>query len=348
MPEDDNKDNDLESSVSSSEDNLLDSNNTAIADEEIEKEDPEANDAIESQKPIDLDAAPIQKTSHKKYRLSKIEKLKKQTNLYLLLFGLIVLIAIIIAIVAYSQSKNASSAKIKSQNLTQNDLNQLANNDVTLGANNNILNVESSAVFAGQVLLKQSLQIAGNLVVGGISTVNGINIAGSSQFNEVEIAKNLAVTGNTSVQGSVSIAKNLQVNGSGIFNGTLSAPQITTNSLQINGDLVLSHHISTTGGIPTRSGGAALGSGGSVAVSGTDTAGSVTINVGSNPVAGCFATINFNGAYAVIPYIQVTPVGFSAGGINYYISKTNSGFSICDANVPPASVSFGFDYFVID
>jgi len=320
----------------------------AQTEKNISSEEADENEEIESKKPLDLEGPQPEKKTPKEYRPSWFERFKKQSNLYLLVFGLIVVIAVVVAIVAYTQTKNASNSYIKSQTLTQSDLNQLANNDVTLGANNNILDVESSAVFAGQVLLKQSQQIAGNLVVGGTTTLNNLNISGVTQLNQLQVSKNLAVSGNSNIQGSETISKNLQVSGSGSFSGTLSAPQITTNSLQINGDLILTHHISTTGSIPTRSSGSALGSGGSVSVNGTDTAGSITINTGSAPAASCFVTINFSSGYSSIPYVLITPVGQSAGGLSYYVTKTTSSFSICDATTPPSGASFGFDYFVIN
>jgi cytoskeletal protein CcmA (bactofilin family) len=186
------------------------------------------------------------------------------------------------------------------------------------------------------------------LQIGGTLALSNLTVSGTSQFGQATVNQNLAVAGNTAIQGATTIAKSLQVNGSGTFSGSLSAPQITTPSLQLNGDLVLTHHISVGGSTPTRSGGTALGSGGSVSVSGSDTAGSITINTGSNPAAGCFVTITFTTKYNATPHVLATPIDSAAGGLSYYITRSTTNFSICDSTTPPAGSSFGFDYFVLD
>jgi hypothetical protein len=91
-----------------------------------------------------------------------------------------------------------------------------------------------------------------------------------------------------------------------------------------------------------------LGSGGSAAVSGSDTGGSVTINIGSGAAAGCFATITFAAKFNSTPRVLLTPVGADAGTVDYYVTRTNNSFSICDATAPPDGSSFGFDYFVLN
>src|SRR4029077_15019876 len=104
------------------------------------------------------------------------------------------------------------------------------------------------------------------------------------------------------------VAKSLQVNSSGSFSGPLSAPQITTNSLQLNGDLVLTHHISAGGATPSRSNGTALGSGGTSSVSGSDTSGSITINTGSGPGPGCLISVNFAANVNSTAQVSISPV----------------------------------------
>jgi cytoskeletal protein CcmA (bactofilin family) len=307
---------------------------------------PEANMEIpgEGLEP-EASAPKANKTPAKKSK--SLKKLRQRFNILILMFGFIVVVALGIILVAYSQSKKSSSNNIQTQSLSQSTLEQLANNDATVGSSKSILNVQSSAVFAGQVLVKQNLEVAGNLQIGGTVALSNIAVSGTSQLGQVTISKNLAVTGDTAIQGSSTIAKSLQVNGNGSFGGTLTAPQIVTPSLQLNGDLVLTHHINIGGGTPNRSGGSALGSGGSVSVSGSDTAGSTTINTGGGPAAGCFVTITFTNQFAVTPYILVTPIGSSAGGLSYYVNASTTGFSICDASPPPPGASFGFDYFVV-
>lgn len=270
-------------------------------------------------------------------------------NIYLLLFLFILLIAGVILTIAYFQSKQASTSNIiKTQELTQSTLQQLANSDASLGSTQQILTIRSSAIFSGKVLVREGLDVAGTLKVSGTTAINDLTVSGSSQFGEAQINKNLAVAGDTALQGSVSISKNLQVTGSGTFGGPVSAPQLTTSNLQLNGDLVLTHHIIAGGPTPSLARGTALGSGGTASISGSDTTGTVTINVGGGAPAGCFATITFATKYNSTPHVILTPVGSDGGAIDYYVNRTSTNFSICDSTPPPAGASFGFDYFVVN
>lgn len=277
------------------------------------------------------------------------EKLQK-FNVYLVFFIFILVIAGGILTVAYFQSKKASiSSTIKTQTLTQNALQQVASSDATVGSSQQILNVQSSAVFAGKVLVREDVEVAGNLRVGGTVALANISVLGTAQLGQVQISKDLAVSGDTGIQGSLTIAKTLQVNGGATFSGAISAPQITTSSLQLNSDLVLTKHIVIGGATPGRSNGPALGNGGTASVSGSDTSGTVSINVGTGgAVAGCFVTINFSTKFNNTPHVNITPVGIDGGTIDYYVTRTTSSFSICDSTAPPSGASFAFDYFIVD
>jgi hypothetical protein len=269
-------------------------------------------------------------------------------NLYLLLFIFILLVGGCILTIAYFQSKKATTTdSLKTQELTQDALRQIANSDATVGSSGQILNVQSSAVFAGKVLIRDGLEVASNLQVGGTTALTSLTVSGTSQFGQMQINKDLAVAGDAAVQGSLT-AKSLQVSGGGTFSGPVSAPQLTTTNLQLNGDLVLTHHLVAGGPTPSLSRGAALGSGGSASISGSDTSGTVNINVGGGPPAGCFATISFRSRYDSTPHVTITPVGADGGTLDYYVNRSTSSFSICDATAPPAGSSFAFDYFVVD
>ncbi len=190
--------------------------------------------------------------------------------------------------------------------------------------------------------------MAGNLQVSGGATLGSLTVTDTTSLGQVQVSKNLAVNGDTGVQGQLSVAKGLQVTGNGTFSGTLTAPQITTNAFTLNGDLVLTHHITAGGPQPSRSVGSAVGAGGTATVSGSDTSGSVSINTGTGATAGCFVTINFAQKYNSAPRVIATPIGADAGSLNYYITRTLTSFSICDATAPTASLSFGFDYFIVN
>jgi cytoskeletal protein CcmA (bactofilin family) len=278
-----------------------------------------------------------------------IKRILGKFNIYLVLMFLVLMIAVFIVIVMYLLSKHSTGAStISSQSLSQSTLQQLSEGNATVGSSNQILNVQSSTIFSSKVLMKQDLEIAGNLEIGNALTLNDIDVAGTAQVGQLSVGKDIAVSGNADVQGSVNIGKTLQVSGGGTFSGSLSAPQLTTSSLQLNGDLTITHHVDTTGGTPNRSEGPALGSGGTASLSGDDTSGSVNISTGGSPPAGCFISITFTSPFSSTPQVLITPVGASAGGLAYYVTRNTTGFSICDATAPSASSSFGFDYWVID
>jgi hypothetical protein len=279
---------------------------------------------------------------------SKFKRFRKRFSIYFLLFIFLLLLAAIIMLIAYQQNRHATNSNdLKTQELSASALQRLASGDVSVGNNKTILKVQSSTIFGGQVLVKQSLEVAGNLRIGGTTALNDLTAAGTSQFGQVSINKNLSVAGNTALQGAT-VAKSLQVGGGGTFSGPLSAPQITTGSLQLNGNLVLTHHIQVGGSRPGGSRGSAVGSGGSVSVSGSDTAGAVNINTGSGTSAGCFVTVTFATRYNSTPNVLITPVGSSAGSLSYYINRSTTNFSICVASPAPTGRSFGFDYFVVE
>lgn len=274
------------------------------------------------------------------------EKLSKY-NFYLIIFIFLFVIAGAIIIIAYLQGQKASTATIKTQNLTQSALEKVAASDATVGDSGQILNVQSSAVFAGKVLIRKDLEIAGNLQLGGTIALTSLTVSGTSALGQVSVSKDLAVAGNAGIQGSLSVAKGIQVNGSGTFSGAISAPQITTSSLQVAGDLILTHHIVAGGSNPGRTNGPALGGGGTASVSGSDTSGTITINTGSTPTAGCFIFITFAQAYSTTPHVLVTKIGLATANLNSYVNRSATGFSVCTASNPSAGTTYNFDYFVV-
>jgi cytoskeletal protein CcmA (bactofilin family) len=291
---------------------------------------------------IESPSAPMPVPGGLKARLRKI-------NPYALLFSLLMVIGLTIVLAAYWSDKKGSTApNIASQTLSQKTFEELANSDATLGDPSKVLSVQSNAVFTGKVLVRQGLEVAGNLQVGGTLGLNSLAVAGTAQFGQAQVNKDLSVAGNTGLQGAVNIAKSLQVSGNGSFGGNLTAAQVTASSLQLNGDLTLTHHLVIGGSTPGRSNGGALGSGGTVSLSGSDSGGTITINTGSSPAAGCFIAVNFVNRFAATPRVLLTPVGSAAGSLDFYVNRSSTSFSVCDATPPPAGSSFGFDYFVFD
>jgi cytoskeletal protein CcmA (bactofilin family) len=277
--------------------------------------------------------------------------LKKYThrfNIYLLLFVLILVVAgaVLVIMAMSSKEETADPTAIDSQSLSSDTLKQLSNTDATVGDPKQVLNVQSNAIFAGKVLVRDNLEVAGTIRVGGALSLPGITVSGESNFDQINVQKAMNIGGDATVQGQLNIRRNLAVSGTGTFGGALTAPSISTTSLQLLGDLIITKHLIIGGSSPGRGIGGAVGSGGTASVSGSDTSGSVNVNTGSGPGAGCFITVNFTQKFNNTPHVLLTPVGSDAGSLDYYVTRTSSGFSICTTNVPPSNSSFGFDYFV--
>lgn len=273
--------------------------------------------------------------------------LSQKSSIYLPIFFLLIVAVVAVTIIDYKHSTQ-NKVTLAQQTLTPSDLNHIANSNEVVGGSNQVLTVQSSSVFDGQVLVRNDLQVAGRLQVGGSLSITGVVVSGSSIFNTVQINKNLSVGGNSNIQGTLAVQNNISVNGGGTFGGAVSAPQITTSSLQLNGDLNLTHHITAGGPIPGHSTSGNVGSGGTSSISGSDSSGTVTINTGSGPSAGCYETVNFVTAFNSTPHVLVTPVGASSATLNYYVNRSTGSFSICSANTPASGTSYVYDYFVID
>lgn len=279
---------------------------------------------------------------------NKIRGLISHVNIYVLLFIFIVVLAIGLVLIGIQKNKKIDApTTINTQTLSADELKKLSESEQKIGDPKSTLSIESNAIFSGKVLVRDSLDVAGTIKVGGSLSLPGISVSGASTFDQVS-ANNLNITGNATIQGQLNIQKGITSSGGATFGGPISAPQITVQSLQLSGDLQITRHIDAGGGTPGKSDGSALGAGGSASVSGTDTAGTVNINTGGGAGAGCFVTINFVQRFSSTPHVVVTPVGVSAGSLNYYINRTNSNFSICTANAPPSGQGFAFDYVAID
>jgi hypothetical protein len=280
--------------------------------------------------------------------VARLKQLVQRFNIYLILFVLVVLIVVVATgLSILNTNKDSSKPTVGTQTLSSNTLKQLANSDATVGDPKQVLTVQSNAVFGGKVLIRSSLEVAGPLQVGGSLSLTGITVSGSSSFDQVQIRNNLTVGGSTFVQG-LAVQKGLTVAGGATFSGAVTTAQINTSNLQITGDFNLTHHIVAGGVSPSRSNGSALGSGGTSSVNGSDTAGTLSVNIGSSPSSGCFATITFAQKFNSTPRVMVTPVGGAAGGIAYYVDRSSSSFSICTASPAPSGQSFAFDYFIVD
>lgn len=276
-----------------------------------------------------------------------LSRFASRVNIYLLLFILIIVVALIIMFVVINSSNKeiAKQENVTTQELTQEAVENLSSNEATVGDPKQLLNIESNAVFAGKVLIRDGLDVAGPIKVGGDLNLPGITVSGKSAFDEIQV-NSLSIAGDTSVQGILTVQDSLTVNGKGSFAGPLSAPSITIDALQINGDIQFNRHIDAGGGTPKVSAGGAVGSGGTVTISGSDTGGTVTVNVGASAGGGVLANVTFAAAFSGNPHVVITPVGAPAP--NAYVSNRNgNGFSIVTSTGLPAG-SISFDFVVLD
>jgi cytoskeletal protein CcmA (bactofilin family) len=288
------------------------------------------------------------KNSKKSFLSGGLRGVITRVNIYFLLFVFIIVLSGLVVFIGIQRSKkDAANPTIATQKLTQDELQKLQGSDSKVGDAKQTLSIESNAIFTGKVLLRDSLDVAGTLKVGGALSLPGLNVSGNSVFDQLQ-ANKAVITGDATIQGQLNIQKNLVTSGGAQFGGPITAPQITVSSFQLSGDLTITRHIDAGGGTPGKSNGGALGSGGTTSISGTDTAGTLTINTGGGTGVGCFATIDFTQRFGGTPHVVVTPIGSAAAGLNYYVNRSSTGFSVCTTNPAPAGQSFSFDYIVID
>ena len=278
-----------------------------------------------------------------------IQRLISHLNIYFLLFVFVLMLAAIIVFLATRSNQKADTSKTDntSQDLSQDTIDKLKETQNNIGDPKQTLNIESNAVFAGKVLVRDTLDVAGTIKVGGSLSLPGITVSGTSTFDQVQL-NNLQVSGNTSILGTLSVQKGITVSGGGTFSGPISAPQITVQTFQLANDLQITRHIDAGGSTPTIVAGSGIGGGGTVSVSGADTAGTVTVNTGGGTSAGLLATVTFARAFNETPHVVITPVGAAAAATGYYITRTVNTFSIYALNTPPTGSSISYDFVAID
>lgn len=278
---------------------------------------------------------------------SGFKRVLRFVNIYFIIFLVLLAAAGVTTFVSLKSNDNKPKQN-KTQSLTDKQIAELRGSTTIVGDAQQTLDIQGNSIFEGQVLMRNNLDVAGSIKVGGSLSLPAITVGGSSSFGQIRVNQTLSVNGNTTLQGQLSVQKALSVAGSATIGGSLSANQLNVSTLRLTGDLVIARHITLGGGAPSRSGGPALGAGGTVSVNGTDTAGTVTINTGGGPPAGCFVTINFTQKFNTTPHVVISPSNSNAGSLNYYTNRSNINFSICTANGPSSSRTYIFDYIIID
>lgn len=320
-----------------------------------------AVDAMADASNEDKDPATVAKPKPK-----GLKALLGKVNIYLLLFILVVVIAVAAYIVLYFMNKRETEIRLETTRITEETLEQLKTSDAIVGDPQQILTIESNAVITGKVVMRDTLDVAGALRIGGALSIPSIQAAGSGTFgslstNDLQAAGNTAIGGILDVVGTVSMGENLSVagdinaggrldiggqatiGGNLNVNGTISATGLNFSNITIN-------RLNITGSNPSVNVGGAAGGGATASVNGTDTAATVTINTGGGTSTGVLATIFFTGAFSRNnPHPVITPNGSGCANIGYYITNVSATqFSIATATNPPAGATCRFNYIVIN
>ncbi len=292
-----------------------------------------------------------------KAALTKLNRMRRVLfNPYLI--GLVVLMIVGGAVAYYAFDLRQDSVSIdgsdfESSTIDEEDFARLAADQAEIDSTNQTLNVTANSVFNGTMLVRSSLDVQGQLRVGEELALNELAVAGQAAINNLDIANDLNVQGSTqfnepvNIQDSLTIDGGITVSGSGSFSGNLSANTIEASNLSFSGNLTMSGRIITGGAQTSAGSGGAVGAGGTVSVSGNDTAGTVNVNTGSGTSSGTLVTVQFGEGYSQTPRVNITPVGAPAGGIDWYVTRNNNGFSIGTSSPPPSGSNFSFDYFVV-
>ncbi|HSX06535.1 MAG TPA: hypothetical protein VLG92_02350 [Candidatus Saccharimonadia bacterium] len=280
-----------------------------------------------------------------------LKQFLKRFNVYLLLFGLVVLLAVVVSVVGFLNGKKTpKTPSANTQTLSADTLKQLANSDATVGDTGQTLTIQGNAIFSGQVLIRSDLNVAGTIKLGGELSIPALTVSNTSNLNTVQ-ANTLQVAQGSTFQGTVTIQHDLNVGGAAAFSGAVTIGQLTVNNLTMagNAQLTVPNHIAFTGASPGRQFFPNVtGAGGSASINGSDTTGTINVNTGSGPTAGCFMTITFNRPFTNTPHVLVSPVNIGAGQTEYYVTRSTTQFSICTANAPPANSVMAYDYFITD
>lgn len=269
-------------------------------------------------------------------------------NKYLIIFVMLLAVAGGGIFFVVQTSKKEVAQTTRTTTLTADELTALRGNTTVVGDAQTTLDVQSNAVFAGQVILRSNLEVAGTVKIGTPLSLPSLTVSGTSTLGQIA-GNGLSITGNSALQGDVNLQRNLSVAGGANFAGPVAVQQLSVTNLVLSGDLLLPRHLSATGGIPGKTIGPALGPDGTASVSGTDVAGTITFNTGTGTAGGALISLTFAQKYTRTPHVVITPVGSGGAALNYYIvNRTSNGFTLSSTNAPPINSNFSFDYIVID
>lgn len=105
-------------------------------------------------------------------------------------------------------------------------------------------------------------------------------------------------------------------------------------------------HLVPTGSAPTAAAQASAGTSATAAVVGHDTAGTITVTSGSASLAtGNQVVVTFAQAYAIAPYVQLTPCSAAVAALHPYVAAASTtSFTVGFATAPSATTAYVLNY----
>jgi cytoskeletal protein CcmA (bactofilin family) len=280
----------------------------------------------------------------------------------------VVILAVNVGIISFvikSQSKSKDKQISQEQvTISEGSLDKLGVNRASVGNAGIELTVNPDARFKGKMQVGGDVSIAGQLKLNskfsasdaslakleaGDTSLNQLNVNGDGTVSNLNLRKDLVVTGLSRLQGAVTVSQlftvnnNANISGNLAVGGTLSVNNFHTSSLVSDSTITIGGHVITRGAAPAVGPGSALGANGSVSISGNDASGTVAANIGTGASSGIIANVAFRSQYGSIPHVIVTAIGAGVGSV--YATRTIGGFSI-GVNGPLAPGGYAFDYIV--
>src|SRR5690606_6156933 len=108
------------------------------------------------------------------------------------------------------------------QELTPEDLSKLSTSNSSVGDPKQTLSIESNAIFSGKVLIRDSLDVAGGIKIGGSISLAGLTVAGTSSFDQIQ-GNSISISGDANIQGQLTVQQTLTTTGGASFGGPISA-----------------------------------------------------------------------------------------------------------------------------
>ena len=263
---------------------------------------------------------------------------------------------------AFLMKNNADAVDTQAKQgvtLSSEALNKLGVDRNPTGGANTELTIGPATKFTNKVVMGSDVNIAGQLnlngrfsasdanfakLQAGDTALGQLNVNGDGTISTLNLRKDLAVVGNSRLQGPVTIGNILTVNNNANIAGSLSiGGALSVREFQVN-NLTIGSHIITRGSAPGVSAGGGVGSGGNATISGNDASGTVAVNVGVGSGGGLLATVNFQTRYGTIPHVVVSPVGRAVDSL--YITRSSTGFAIYSGSALSPG-GYAFDYIVM-